>query len=74
MTKCLKQENVSDPFCYGQTSQYALLLSYLQYCWHMLDPDVPSTILQFLSDDEQDNGDLDLEKVADFKVNIFFSL
>lgn len=43
--------------------QYALLLSYLQYCWHMLDPDVPSTILQFLSDDEQDNVDLDLEKI-----------
>ncbi|GFP89371.1 nuclear pore complex protein nup205 [Phtheirospermum japonicum] len=43
--------------------QYALLLSYFQYCRHMLDSDVPTTILQFLSVDEQDNGDLDLEKI-----------
>ncbi|KAG8376000.1 hypothetical protein BUALT_Bualt09G0017500 [Buddleja alternifolia] len=43
--------------------QYALLLSYFQYCRHMLDSDVPITILQFLSVDEQDDGDLDLEKI-----------
>ncbi|KAK6156483.1 hypothetical protein DH2020_010731 [Rehmannia glutinosa] len=43
--------------------QYALLISYFQYCRHMLDSDVPMTILQFLSVDEQDDGDLDLEKI-----------
>lgn len=48
----------------SESSQYALLLSYFQYCRHMLDADVPTTILQFLSVDEQDDGDLDLEKVS----------
>ncbi|KAL6558481.1 hypothetical protein OROMI_018831 [Orobanche minor] len=43
--------------------QYALLLSYFQYCRHMLDSDVPMAFLHFLSVDEQDNGDLDLEKI-----------
>ncbi|KAL6555058.1 hypothetical protein OROGR_006316 [Orobanche gracilis] len=43
--------------------QYALLLSYFQYCRHMLDSDVQMAFLQFLSVDEQDNGDLDLEKI-----------
>ncbi|KAL2479697.1 Nuclear pore complex protein [Abeliophyllum distichum] len=43
--------------------QYALMLNYFHYCRHTLDPDVPPTILQFLSVDEQDNGDLDLEKI-----------
>ncbi|KAK4487351.1 hypothetical protein RD792_006029 [Penstemon davidsonii] len=43
--------------------QYALLLSYFQYCRHMLDSDVPTTILQFMSADEQDYGDLDMEKI-----------
>ncbi|XP_011093564.1 nuclear pore complex protein NUP205 isoform X1 [Sesamum indicum] len=43
--------------------QYALLLSYFQYCRHMLDSDVPTAILQFLSVDEQDDGDFDLEKI-----------
>ncbi|KAL8040622.1 hypothetical protein ABFX02_10G109900 [Erythranthe guttata] len=43
--------------------QYALLLSYFQYCRHVLDSDVRTTILEFLSVDEQDNGDLDLEKM-----------
>ncbi|CAN1216816.1 Nuclear pore complex protein NUP205 [Linum perenne] len=41
-------------------SQYALLLSYFQYCQHTLDPDVPTTVLQFLLLEEQDNEDLDL--------------
>ncbi|KAL3535856.1 hypothetical protein ACH5RR_004317 [Cinchona calisaya] len=41
--------------------QYALLLSYLQYCQHMLDPDIPATVLQSLLANEQDN-DLDLQK------------
>ncbi|KAL0410678.1 UNVERIFIED_CONTAM: Nuclear pore complex protein [Sesamum latifolium] len=43
--------------------QYALLLSYFQYCRHMLGSDVPTAILQFLSVDEQDDGDFDLEKI-----------
>ncbi|EXC04145.1 hypothetical protein L484_006623 [Morus notabilis] len=43
--------------------QYALLLSYFQYCQHILDPDVPKTVLQFLLLDEQDSEDLDLHKV-----------
>ncbi|KAM1061705.1 hypothetical protein FF1_026137 [Malus domestica] len=41
---------------------YALLLSYFQYCQHMLDPDVPSTVLQFLLL-EQDGDDMDLQKI-----------
>lgn len=45
-------------------SQYTLLLSYFQYCQHILDPDVPTTVLQSLLVDEQENGDLDLEKVS----------
>ncbi|XP_070003798.1 nuclear pore complex protein NUP205 [Nicotiana sylvestris] len=44
--------------------QYALLLSYIQYCQHMLDPDLPTTVLQLLTMDEQENGDLDLEKIV----------
>ncbi|GJT14683.1 nuclear pore complex protein NUP205 isoform X1, partial [Tanacetum coccineum] len=43
--------------------QYTLLLSYFQYCQHILDPDVPTTVLQSLLVDEQENGDLDLEKI-----------
>ncbi|KAI9191487.1 hypothetical protein LWI28_009025 [Acer negundo] len=43
--------------------QYALLLSYFQYCQHMLAPDVPATVLQFLLLDEQDGEDLDLQKI-----------
>ncbi|KAH9800247.1 nuclear pore complex protein NUP205 [Citrus sinensis] len=42
--------------------QYALLLSYFQYCQHMLAPDVPTTVLQYLLLDEQDGEDLDLQK------------
>lgn len=42
--------------------QYALLLSYFQYCQHMVDPDVSTTVLHFLSANEQDN-DLDLQKI-----------
>ncbi|KAK6945091.1 Nucleoporin Nup186/Nup192/Nup205 [Dillenia turbinata] len=33
------------------------------YCEHMLDPDVPTTVLQFLLHDDQDGEDLDLQKV-----------
>ncbi|KAJ8753188.1 hypothetical protein K2173_017774 [Erythroxylum novogranatense] len=43
--------------------QYALLLSYFQYCRHTLDPDVPTTVLQFLLLDEQESEDLDLLKI-----------
>lgn len=43
--------------------QYALLLSYFQYCQHMLAPDVPTTVLQYLLLDEQDGEDLDLQKI-----------
>ncbi|XP_048134215.1 nuclear pore complex protein NUP205 isoform X2 [Rhodamnia argentea] len=42
--------------------QYALLLSYFQYCQHVLDPDVPAKVLGCLVD-EQDGDDMDLEKV-----------
>ncbi|KAF2282365.1 hypothetical protein GH714_043827 [Hevea brasiliensis] len=43
--------------------QYALLLSYFQYCQHTLDPDVPTTVMQFLLLTEQDSEDLDLRKI-----------
>ncbi|KAK7411180.1 hypothetical protein VNO78_02612 [Psophocarpus tetragonolobus] len=43
--------------------QYALLLSYFQYCQNVVDPDVPTTILQFLLLTEQDNEYIDLLKV-----------
>ncbi|GLT26191.1 hypothetical protein SLA2020_012740 [Shorea laevis] len=43
--------------------QYALLLSYFQYCQHILSPNIPITILQFLLLDEQDGEDSDLQKV-----------
>lgn len=45
--------------------QYALLLSYFQYCRSMLDPDVPSSVLQYLLREELDEEDeLDLQKVG----------
>ncbi|XP_019419243.1 PREDICTED: nuclear pore complex protein NUP205-like [Lupinus angustifolius] len=43
--------------------QYALLLSYFQYCQNMVDPDVPTTVLQFLLLSEQDNEYIDLPKI-----------
>ncbi|XP_047969784.1 nuclear pore complex protein NUP205 isoform X2 [Salvia hispanica] len=43
--------------------QYALLLSYFQYCQHILDSDVPATILQFLSENGQEDEEFDLEKI-----------
>lgn len=48
----------------SESSQYALLLSYFQYSKHILDSDVPTTILQFLSEDAQEDEELDLEKVT----------
>ncbi|XP_022635214.1 nuclear pore complex protein NUP205 isoform X1 [Vigna radiata var. radiata] len=43
--------------------QYAFLLSYFQYCQNVVDPDVPSTVLQFLLLNEQDNEYIDLPKI-----------
>ncbi|CAL0304986.1 unnamed protein product [Lupinus luteus] len=43
--------------------QYALLLSYFQYCQNVVDPDVPTTVLQFLLHIEQDNEYIDLPKI-----------
>lgn len=44
--------------------QYALLLSYFQYCQHMLDPDVPASVLQYLLREDQDGEEyMDLKKV-----------
>ncbi|KAG6391135.1 hypothetical protein SASPL_148886 [Salvia splendens] len=43
--------------------QYALLLSYFQYSQHILDSDVPATILQFLSENGQEDEEFDLEKI-----------
>ncbi|KAE8687445.1 NUP205 protein [Hibiscus syriacus] len=43
--------------------QYALLLSYFQYCQHMLAPNVPISVLQQLLLDEQDGEELDLQKI-----------
>uniref|UniRef100_A0A7N0VJ21 Nuclear pore complex protein NUP205 n=2 Tax=Kalanchoe fedtschenkoi TaxID=63787 RepID=A0A7N0VJ21_KALFE len=44
--------------------QYALLLSYFQYCGHMVDLDVPTRVLHPLILDEQDGED-----VTVFKIN-----
>ncbi|KFK26746.1 hypothetical protein AALP_AA8G287800 [Arabis alpina] len=43
--------------------QYALLLSYFQYCQHMIALDVPTSVVQFLLLNEQDGEDLDIMKV-----------
>lgn len=51
-------------FGYFASSQYALLLSYFQYTKHILDSDIPTAILQ-LSEDGQEDEELDLEKVYD---------
>nr|AFJ66182.1 hypothetical protein 11M19.28 [Arabidopsis halleri] len=44
--------------------QYALLLSYLQYCQHMIALDVPTSVVQFLLLNEQDGEDLDIQKAS----------
>lgn len=55
---------MSDLCLFLDCSQYALLLSYIQYCQHVLDPDLPTTVMQLLTTDEQENDDdPDLEKV-----------
>ncbi|KAL9362142.1 hypothetical protein Peur_044927 [Populus x canadensis] len=43
--------------------QYALLLGYFQYCQHMLDPNIPTSVMQFLMLEEQDSEDLDFHKI-----------
>ncbi|XP_047339294.1 nuclear pore complex protein NUP205 isoform X2 [Impatiens glandulifera] len=43
--------------------QYALLLSFLQYCEHVLDPDVPLNVVQILFPDDQNSEELDFQKV-----------
>ncbi|MCH83601.1 nuclear pore complex protein Nup205-like [Trifolium medium] len=43
--------------------QYALLLSYFQYCLNVVDPDVPTSVLQFLLLSEQDSEYIDLPKI-----------
>lgn len=62
----MKFGGMPDPFWYPEFSQYALLLSYFQYCEHMLGPDVPTTVLQCLLVDEEDSEDVDLQKVSTF--------
>ncbi|XP_013653723.2 nuclear pore complex protein NUP205 isoform X2 [Brassica napus] len=43
--------------------QYALLLSYFQYCQHMIALEVPTSVVQFLLLSEQDDADLDIQKI-----------
>ncbi|XP_072964597.1 nuclear pore complex protein NUP205 [Typha angustifolia] len=44
--------------------QYALLLSYFQYCGSILDPDVPASVLQYLLTEERDGDDeMNLQKI-----------
>lgn len=50
--------------------QYALLLSYFQYCRHILDADVPMTVLQNLLLEEQEGEDLDLQKLDKEKAEL----
>ncbi|KAK4781282.1 hypothetical protein SAY87_017388 [Trapa incisa] len=43
--------------------QYALLLSYFQYCGHVLHPEIPTSIIGSLLIDELDGEDSELEKI-----------
>ncbi|PKA64573.1 hypothetical protein AXF42_Ash007319 [Apostasia shenzhenica] len=43
--------------------QYALLLSYFQYCRSVLDPDIPASVLEFLLCEEQGDDELNLQKI-----------
>nr|VDC98375.1 unnamed protein product [Brassica rapa] len=43
--------------------QYALLLSYFQYCQHMIALEVPTSVVQFLLLSDQDDADLDIQKI-----------
>ncbi|XP_065016073.1 nuclear pore complex protein NUP205-like isoform X2 [Musa acuminata AAA Group] len=45
--------------------QYALLLSYFQYCRSILNPDVPASVLRYLLHEEHDEDDeLNLQKIG----------
>ncbi|KAL8128568.1 hypothetical protein V2J09_017723 [Rumex salicifolius] len=48
--------------------QYALLMSYFQYCQHVLDPDVPRRMLQLIL--AQDSEDMDLEKLDNEQADL----
>lgn len=43
--------------------QYALLLSYFQYSQHMIALEVPTSVVQFLLLSDQDDADLDIQKI-----------
>lgn len=60
----MKIDAISNCAGFSEFSQYALLLSYFQYCQHVLDPDVPTTVLQGLLVNEEDSEDIDLQKVS----------
>lgn len=53
--------------------QYALLLSYFQYCRSILDSDVPPSVLRFLLLEEQeaDDDDFILQKVLFCYITLF---
>lgn len=45
--------------------QYALFLSYFQYCHSVLHPEVPMSVLHFLlREDQVGDEDIDLQKVG----------
>ncbi|WOL09223.1 nuclear pore complex protein [Canna indica] len=45
--------------------QYALLLSYFQYCRSILNPDVPASVLRYLLHEEHDEDDeINLQKIS----------
>ncbi|GAB4828290.1 hypothetical protein Ancab_035204 [Ancistrocladus abbreviatus] len=50
--------------------QYALLLSYFQYCQHILDPDLPRRVLECLLGNGQDSEDMDLERIEKEQVEL----
>ncbi|XP_078177488.1 nuclear pore complex protein (DUF3414) isoform X2 [Carex rostrata] len=50
----LQRNESSEPL---RRRQYALLLSYMQYCGSILNPDVPSSVLRYLLSEEQAEDD-----------------
>lgn len=51
--QCNWDKQTLDDLC----RQYALLLSYMQYCGSILNPDVPSSVLRYLLSEEQAEDD-----------------
>ncbi|KAG0486478.1 hypothetical protein HPP92_008573, partial [Vanilla planifolia] len=43
--------------------QYALLLSYFQYCRNVLDPEIPRSVIGFLVSEDQGDDELNLQKI-----------